>query len=114
MANYSFTDPSDKIEDGAVIDSGNFTQLVPGTEILKGKKLTINGGNWTNVKKQPEWTVNGGNWTQVSRCSHLHPQLIEQGLTPCQENCSHVIDTDTITVDGQLVDTVYHYEDGVL
>ena len=36
MANYSFKDPgkTGDIKDGAVINSGNFTQLVPGTEIM--------------------------------------------------------------------------------
>jgi|GEM_PF-4546426 len=113
MANYSFRDPGDDIKDGAVIDSGNFSQLVPGTVILKGKRLTINGGNWTNVKKDPAWTINGGNWTQVSRCSHVHPGWVERGLSECATECSHMTDKDEIYVDGQLVDTVYHYEDTI-
>ena len=114
MANYSFMDPGDAIPDGSTIDSGNFTQLQPNTEILVGKTLTINGGNWVNVKKQPEWTVNGGNWIQVDRCANLHPELVDQGLPTEAENCSHVVDTDEVYVDSVLVSTTYHYEDTVI
>lgn len=110
MANYSFKDPVKDFKDGDVIKSGNFSQLKPGTEIMKGLTLTIEGGNFTNVKKQPEWTITGGNWTQVSRCSHLHP---EWGLPECATECSHVASKDEIMIDGQLIDTIYTYEDKV-
>ncbi len=109
MANYSFQDPD--IPDGLVIESGNFTQLFPRTEILKGKQLTISGGNFTNVKKQPGWTVEGGNWTQVSRCSHLHPHLVKEGLPACPVECSHMTVKDEIVLDGQVIDTIYEYKD---
>lgn len=111
MANYSFTDPGDDIPDGSTINNGNFSQLVPGTEILVGKTLVINGGNWVNVKVQPEWTINGGNWTQVSRCSHVSPFMVAYGLPECDEVCEHatLID-DGLTVDGVVVvDPVYEY-----
>jgi hypothetical protein len=87
--NFSFADPGDKVPDGSTIHGGNFSQLVPGTEILKGKKLTIHGGNFVNVKKQSEWTIDGGNWCQVERCSHLHPEWVERGLEECAADCKH-------------------------
>ena len=111
MANYSFTDPGDVIPDGSIIDSGNFSQLVPGTEIMKGKTLTINGGNFTNVQVQPEWTVNGGNWTQKSFCTNLNPSLIDKGLTECAVECSHMVSKDEVYIDDVLVDTIYTYKD---
>jgi len=113
MANWSFKDPGEAIKDGSVIDSGNFTQLQPDTPIMVGKPLTINGGNWTNVRKDPAWTINGGRWTQVSRCSHLHPELIDIGLDECALECEHMIDKDEIFIDGHLVDTIRHYADEV-
>ena len=113
MANYSFTDPGDAVPDGSVIDSGNFSQLVPGTEIMVGKTLTINGGNFTNVAVQPGWTVNGGNWTQVDRCSHLHPEFISRGLPECALECRHMISKDVIEIDDVVLDTVYVYENKV-
>jgi hypothetical protein len=113
MANYSFADPGDAIANGAVINAGNFTQMYPDTPIMVGKTLTINGGNFTNVRKDPAWTINGGNWTQISRCSHLNPKFIEKGLTECAIDCEHLISTDEIIVNGVLIETVYNYEDGV-
>jgi len=112
MANYSFKDPDD-IPDGSVINSGNFTQLAPNTEIMKGLTLTINGGNFTNVKKQPEWTVNGGNFTQINRCSHNWASYVAHGLTECKVECSHMVSKEEIRIDGVLVDTIYTYEDEV-
>lgn len=112
--NWSFRDPGDSIPDGSVISGGNFSQIAPQTEILVGKTLTITGGNWCNVAVQPQWTVSGGNWCQVSRCSHLHPELVDRGLDECVANCSHVVDTDEVYIDGALVDTIYRYEDTVL
>lgn len=109
MSNYCFQDPD--IKDGSVITSGNFSQLYPNTEIMKDISLTINGGNWTNVKKQSTWTINGGNWTQVNRCSNLHPGLVSKGLTECAENCEHVVNAEEIYIDDILADTIYTYED---
>ena len=115
MANYSFKDPgkTGDIKDGAVINSGNFTQLVPGTEIMKDLNLTINGGNFTNVKKQDQWAINGGNWTQIDRCSNLNPKWVGYGLTECPTECKHMVSKDVIEVDGIVVDTIYTYEEEV-
>lgn len=111
QGNWSFRDPGDDIPDGSVINGGNFSQLQPNTAILVGKTLTIRGGNWVNVQPDPAWTIEGGNWTQISRCAHLHP---EWSSLSCVENCSHVINTDEVWIDGILVDTVCHYEDTIL
>ena len=35
-------------------------------------------------------------------------------IDKCTENCDHVVDTDTIKIDGVLIDTVYHYADKVV
>ena len=113
MANYSFTDPAEHFQNGDVIESGNFSQLVPNTEIMASLTLTINGGNFTNVKKQAGWTVNGGNWTQTSRCSHEHPEWIAIGLAACATECSHMLNKDEIRIDGVLIETVYTYGDTI-
>lgn len=88
--NYSFKTKFDHIKDGDVIEGGNYSQHTPDTEILKGiKDLTIRGGNFINVQKQPTWRIEGGNWAQIERCSHLHPELIEKGLKECAKDCKH-------------------------
>lgn len=77
--------------EGDTITGGNFSQHTPGTEIMKGiGKLTITGGNFVNVKRQPTWTVTGGNWHQVERCSHVHPEWVARhGLPACADACEH-------------------------
>lgn len=109
--NWSGRDPNNEIPESGVINSGNFSQLQPYTQIMSGKTLTINGGNWINVSGDPNWTINGGNWAQIDRCYHLHENL---DLPAEVENCRHVVNTDEIYIDGQLITTVYHREDRVL
>jgi hypothetical protein len=53
----------------------------------------------------------GGYGRHKSRCSHLHPEMISFGLVECEDNCSHVVDTDEVWIDGILIDTIYHYRD---
>ena len=111
MPNWSFQNPDiGAIPAGSVIDGGNFSQAVPDTPIMVARPLTINGGNFTNVRVDPEWTVNGGNFCQVSRCAHLYPKWVAAGhLSAEVENCVHVI--ETIEVVGG--DDVYVREDAV-
>ena len=112
MANYSYKDPKDSFKDGDIITSGNFTQALPDTPIMSGIKLTIRGGNFTNVRKDPAWKIEGGNWTQVDRCSHLNPKMAEAELIPlCKDDCKHMTGSDEIQVDGVVVDVVRYYED---
>lgn len=87
--NWSFKDPGKNIPDGSTIDSGNFCQVAPGTKILSGKKLIINGGNWVNVEPDPNWTINSGNWAQIEFCSHERPELVKRGLKVCLDDCIH-------------------------
>lgn len=112
MANYSFQDPD--IPDGSTIDGGNFSQLEPDTEIMKGKTLTINGGNFCNVKLQPEWTINGGLWINKSFCSHENPRWVDYGLAECETECSHMVSKDEVYVDEVYIDTIYAYEDTLI
>jgi hypothetical protein len=108
--NWAFRDPGDDIPDGSTINGGNFSQGTPGTSILVGKTLIINGGNFTNVAQNPLWTINGGNWTQVSLCAHLHPTWLAAGYISAESgNCPHVVDIVTI-VGGT---DIYIYKDTI-
>lgn len=110
--NWSFRQPP--LEEGDTVQSGNFSQLLPHTPVAAGiANLTIKGGNWTNVQAKASWTIQGGTWRHISFCSHLHPDWVQSGLPVCVDNCVHVIDTDTVTVDAQTI-TVYHYQNKVV
>ena len=108
--NFAFTDPP--FQDGDVVHSCNCIQALPGTEICVGvPNVTVLGGNFVNCIAPPTWDKQGGNWGQMSFCSHLHPNRVEHGLPECEEECEHLVDTDTITIDGQEIVVERHYQD---
>ncbi len=109
--NFAFQDPSEEeIPDGSTILSGsNFTQAVPDTPIMAGRTLTIDGGNFRNVRRDPAWTGGKRKYPQTSFCANLHPEWVKLGvLAPCVENCDHVV--ETIDIAGSA-DVVYVYQD---
>jgi len=98
------------VQNGDTFESCNFAQRLPNTEILDGiENLTFIQCNLKNVKMDATWERQGGINSQTSMCSHLHPEKSE--LPECDEDCSHVIDTDVITIDGVVVDTIFTYKD---
>ena len=112
MANYSLgRKPLPEVEDGPVFDGDNFLQLTP-TKIFVGvKNLTFKNCNLTNCILPDDAKVLSHHPQMASFCSHVHPKWVAKGLKECTENCEHVVDTDTIEIDGKVVDTVYHYSD---
>jgi len=113
--NWTWRDPSNEIPDNAIIYGGNFSQHTPNTAIMVGKPLTIRGGNWLNVFIDPAWKVESGFLVGVNKsfCTNLHPELIEYGLKPCLEQCTHVIDSEEINIGNKIV-VIYQYKDTLL
>lgn len=117
MANYSFgIRPIPSVENGHIFKGDNFLQLLPHTPILVGVTgLKFTNCNLTNCDIPPDAVTEGCQPRHILWCSNLHPNWIEYGLTPCTENCSHVIEVDEVTVDGVSLGKVYNYSDkGVL
>ena len=86
--NYSFTQP--KFTEGQTISNCNLTQASPGTEIGKGVKgLKFIDCNLVNCKLPKDAQLIGCNNTQVSRCTHVHPEMIKRGVPACGEDCAH-------------------------
>lgn len=111
MANYAFMtgNPIPDVESGHVFYGDNFIQQYPNTEIFTGKTgLKFVNCNLTNCKLPQDAITEGSHPKQRSFCSHVHPRW---GLTECQGDCSHVVDTDEIWIDGIVVDTTYYYAD---
>lgn len=87
-------------------------QREPHTAIFAGiTGLTFIKCNLTNCDLPPDAIVIDSPNRHREFCTNLRPRLIDKGISACIENCSHVIDTDIITIDGEVVDTIYHYED---
>ena len=106
--NFSGKDPKDEgVQSGDTLFECNCHQKAPNTAICEGLTgLTFNGCMLRNCNVPGDAEVNGGVISQVEYCANLR-EFTDQD---CAENCSHVVDTDEIIVDGVTVDTVYHYE----
>ena len=112
--NFSFKSPT--FEAGDEVTGCNLTQAAPGTALLAcaAKAIRFARCNLTNVAIDPAWTVEACNTTQISRCTHLHPELLDRGVSPCADNCEHVADVDTVRIDGVAIETIYQYADKVV
>ena len=100
------------VENGDTIRNSNLLQVTPNMPICEGKTgLIFEDCLLVNVTLPPDAVVIGAPPRNVSFCSHLHPTF---ELTPCVENCPHVTEVDTVTIDGVVVDTIYHREDTIL
>lgn len=112
MANYAFTTGKElqTVDDGHEFIEYNFAQEDPHTAIFSGiTGLTFTRCNLMNCDVPGDAVLNSCLNIQKSLCTNLHPNW---GISPvCDENCSHVVDTDEVWIDGVLVDIIYHYED---
>jgi hypothetical protein len=114
MANYSFRRSLPTAANGQTFERCNFAQLEPNTAIFTGVTgLTFKRCNLVNCTVPGDATVEDCNQSSVDRCTNLDASLVDKGQTACVENCRHVTEVDTITIDGVVVDTVYHYKDTI-
>ena len=116
MANYSFQiNPIPAVANGHKFAMDNFLQAEPHTKILEGVTgLQFENCNLTNCDIPADAVTDSCRPKHCEFCSNLHPDWVQHGIDACVTVCSHVVRTDTVTVDGVLVDTVYHYEDKVV
>jgi len=97
---------------GDVFEDCNFSQLTPGFKIPDTfTGLTFRRCNLVNVLPPGDAIIQESLVVQISRCTNLRPDLIDKGLTPCEENCEHVVDVDEIQVDDGDPIFIYQYED---
>ncbi len=90
---------------GDTIESCNLSQMYPHTEITTVAGLTFTGCNLVNCDVPADAVVTDSNTKQVSRCGNLHDNY------DCEVDCEHVINSETISIDGTIVETLYEYED---
>ena len=96
---------------GDIFEYCNFSQKAPQTKISDSYTgLTFRYCNMVNVAPPADATIEDCNTAQIHRCVHLHP---DWGLDAEDDNCSHVVDTDTVTYDGTTVKVFYHYSDQI-
>lgn len=115
MGNYSIGRKLPTVENGHTFVGDNFTQLFPNTKIFDGVTgLTFKRCTLVNCIVPADAKLIECLQVQKEFCANLYPQWVAKGLPSEPENCRHVVDTDVITIDGVVIDTVYHYEDTIL
>jgi len=117
MTNYAFTKnialPS--VTNNHVFDGCNFSQAEPNTIIFAGVSgLTFRRCNLSNCQLPADAIIEDCLRIQKSFCSHIHPRWVDKGLPECDEDCSHLVETDEIVIDGVAVDTIKHYKDNLV
>lgn len=99
------------VQNGDTFLNRNFTQIHPHTEILQGiSGLKFIGCNLVNCKLPVDATKDDCLHFQKSNCGNIHPKW---GLD-CTEDCEHVIESEDITIDGVVIDTIYTHKDTML
>lgn len=113
MANYSLgRKPLPEVKDGHVFRGDNFLQAIPHTKIFGGVNgLRFINCNLTNCDIPADAVCEGCAPQHAEFCSNLHPRWVDKGLAQCTANCSHVTQTDTISIDGQVIAINYQYQD---
>lgn len=105
-----------EVANGDIFQKCNFAQSVAHTDICTGYTgLVFTDCNLMNCDVPAGSVVNNCLTVQKELCANLHPDRVATGeLDSEDEDCDHVIDTDEIWIDGELVDTIYHYRDTVV
>lgn len=114
MPNYAFTTGKalPVVGNGHTFEYTNFTQRVPHTPIFAGiTGVTFKKCNLTNCDVPVDAIIDNCLHFHKELCANIHPEWVAKGLPVEAENCSHIVDTDIVTIDGVVVDTTYHYED---
>jgi len=118
MANYAFTTGKElpDVSSGHHFTHVNFAQAEPNTEIFSGKTgLIFEKCNLINCSIPGDAQKIDCLHIQKDMCANIHPKWVDKFfIDPEIENCPHVVDTDEIYIDSQLVDIVYYYEDTIL
>lgn len=105
-----------EFESGTIIDSMNFSQILPNTSIADDVEgLIFKNCNLLNCKLPQDAKVERCLHIQKSFCSHLHEDLVKRGLPECTEQCWHA----TAVHSGFFsllfrVPSSYKYEDKLL
>lgn len=100
--------------DGGAFEECNFAQLLPHTAILTGKTgIKFTRCNLLNCDVPAGSVVEDCLTVHIDRCANL-PQNADIGLPAEDANCRHVVATDTVSIDGVVVETIYQYENTVV
>jgi len=99
------------VSDGDTFERCNLSRLGQESLFSGITGLIFRNCNLVNCLLPPDTTVENCLHIQKSFCTHkLDEKKVVHNLTPCEENCSHVVDMDEIEVDGVVLLTKYYYK----
>lgn len=108
MANYSFKTTGLPEPVDGLIEGHNFTQASPHTAIYSVYSgLTFKNCNLINCDVPSDSILISCNRGHMSFCTNdkMNKFMAERGyLTPCVENCEHLKETDSVVIDGVIVE----------
>ena len=77
--------------------------------------LTFKNCNLMNCTVPGDATIQDCLHIQKSICTHiLDDKGVVHSMTPCATSCSHLVDTDTVTIDSVLIVTERYYKHTLL
>ena len=116
MGNYSFKTTGLPEPVNGVIEGHNFTQGRPHTAIYGDQiGLTFRKCNLLNCEVPDGSVVDDCLTCHVSFCSHLNDGWLEMGvIDECAIDCEHLVQIDTITIDGESLGENRIYENKVV
>jgi len=103
------------VKDGDEFRNCNLSRLKR-VEIFKGvKNLKFVECNLVNCILPDDAVTEHCNTVQKSFCTHvLDAKGVHHDLTKCAVDCEHLMETDTIEIDGKAIDTVRHYKHKII
>ena len=107
-ANWSMQTPP--LRSGDTVEDSNLYQLISGTGV-NAAGVVFRNCNLTNCNVTGAALIENSNTSQIDLCYWLHR---DKDLPAEPDNCRHVVDTDTIEVDGVVIATEYTRKDTVL
>lgn len=97
------------VQNGDSFENCNFCQIVPHTKILSEYSgLTFMNCNLTNCDVPVDSIIENCFRLQVSRCGNIYPMWPD--VAECAIDCEHVVDVDTVIIDGEE-QLFYYYKD---
>ena len=99
------------LKDGDEFHNCNFSRFEPEdvSAYFTAKNILVVDCNCMNCDFGPDVTVKGGLRIKKSCCAHLHTGL----SYTCADDCSHVVLTDIMSIDGQVT-KCFHYQDTII
>ena len=89
---------------GDTFSNCNIMQVEPYTSIAEGKQgLTFENCNLLNCSVPVDSIIQSCQTLQVNKCTNLHPLWAELSETPCDIDCEHLTEKETVNIEFKWI-----------